>query len=64
MKAGDLVKDTRTGELGLFVGTRIFKSSVNSSWDYECAEVMWLYKTAPNGDVVSTIQKESIMAVK
>ncbi len=55
MKPGDLIrnKNSESGELGLFVGFR-------SSGNYEFAEVMWLYRTAPNGNVVSTIQKDLI----
>ena len=26
--------------------------------DYTCAEVMWYDRTAPNGDRISTIQKD------
>jgi len=59
MKPGDLVrnKNSESGELGLFVGFR-------SSGNYEFAEVMWLERRAPNGDAVSTIQKDLIEVVK
>jgi len=59
MNPGDLVrnKNSESGELGLFVGYR-------SSGDYEFAEVMWFDRSAPNGDVVSSIQKDLIEVVK
>lgn len=59
MKPGDLVrnKGSETEEFGLFVGYR-------SSGDYEFAEVMWHNRRSPNGDVVSSIQKDLIEAVK
>mgnify|MGYP005750342267 CR=1 FL=1 len=59
MKAGDLVrnKNSESGELGTFVGYRTFDN-------YECAEVIWFTRSAPNGDRVSTIQKNLIEAVK
>ena len=58
MKPGDLVKNknSESGELGLFVGYR-------SSGDYEFAEVIWHNRSAPNGNVVSTIQKNLIEVV-
>ena len=60
MKPGDLVKrrdGIGEGRLGVFMGLR-------SSGNYEYAEVMWFEQTAPNGDIVSTIQKDLIEAVK
>ena len=59
MKPGDLVrnKNSESGELGTFVGIRSFNG-------YECAEVMWFTRNAPNGDRVSTIQKNLIEVVK
>jgi len=59
MKPGDLVrrKYNVKDELGTFVGFR-------SSGDYEFAEVMWFDRNAPNGDVVSSIQKNLIEVVK
>ena len=59
MKIGDLVrnKNSESGELGLFVGYR-------SSGDYEFAEVMWFDRSAPNGDVVSSIQKDLLEVAK
>jgi len=59
MKPGDLVRNrnSESGELGLFVG---YKTSGN----YKFAEVMWFTRRAPNGDVVSSIQKDLIEAVK
>ena len=59
MKPGDLVrnKNSESGELGLFMGFRTFDGI------YECAEVMWLERSAPNGDRVSTIQKDLIEVV-
>ena len=65
MKPGDLVKfkcSPSSCELvvqyGTFIGIRKFDS------EYECAEVMWHNKTAPNGDLVSTVQKDLIEVVK
>ena len=66
MKPGDLVRNISArdkwgkiiGEIGLFVGYRTFDGT------YECAEVMWFTKSAPNGDRVSTIQKDLIEVVK
>ncbi len=59
MKPGDLVKNkhSESGELGVFVGFRKYG-------EYECAEVMWFERTAPNGDIVSTIQKDLITVEK
>ena len=67
MKPGDLVRSLRaqvndertyqTGALGTFVG---FAGSGN----YEYAEVIWFNHPAPNGDVVSSIQKDLIEVVK
>ena len=66
MKPGDLVrnKNSESGEVGLFIGMRTFKSHINESHDYTCAEVMWLDRSAPNGERVSTIQKDLIEVVK
>lgn len=60
MKPGDLVrrKYSDDGELGTFIGFRVFDGK------YECAEVMWFEGSAPNGDRVSTIQKDLIEVVK
>jgi hypothetical protein len=64
MKAGDLVrnKNSESGELGLFMGERTFGGSPTAE-PYICAEVMWFERTAPNGDVVSTIQLDLIEVV-
>ncbi len=43
--------------MGLLVGMRTFKR-------YTCAEVMWFDERSPNGDVVSTIQKDLIETIK
>jgi len=45
MKPGDIVrnKNSESGETGLFMGLRVFDSN------YECAEVMWFDRNAPNG---------------
>ena len=60
-KEGDLVRDKRTGELGLFIGLRTFRACGNvNAEDYTCSEVMWFNKTAPNGYAVSTIQSDLI----
>jgi hypothetical protein len=63
MKPGDLVKNKSAnskrysaGQYGTFVGYRKFKN-------YECAEVIWFNRTAPNGDLVSSIQKDLIEVV-
>lgn len=65
MRPGDLVKfkcPPGSRELvvqyGTFIGFRKFSS------EYECAEVMWHNKKAPNGDPVSTVQKNLIEVVK
>ena len=60
MKVGDLVrnKNSESGELGTFVGLRVFDDK------YECAEVIWFDRNAPNGDRISTIQKNLIEVVK
>lgn len=67
MKPGDIVrnKNSESGELGLFVGLRTFEVSKKNphSKDYTCAEVMWFERTAPNGDIVSTIQTDLIECV-
>lgn len=67
MKPGDIVrnKNSESGELGLFVGIRTFKVSSKNphAEDYTCAEVMWFERTAPNGDLVSTIQSNLIECV-
>jgi hypothetical protein len=60
MKVGDLVRNkNHPRELGLFIGMRAFKHNAPSNpnaKDYICAEVMWFDRTAPNGDIISTIQ--------
>tara|TARA_A100001011_G_scaffold400411_1_gene514752 strand:- start:3966 stop:4148 length:183 start_codon:yes stop_codon:yes gene_type:complete len=60
MKPGDLVrnKNSESGELGTFIGYRVFDGK------YECAEVMWFNRSSPNGNRVSTIQKNLIEVVK
>jgi len=67
MKVGDLVrnKNSESGELGLFMGTRIFRASnSNDPRDvYACAEVMWFDRNASNGDRVSTIQADLIEVI-
>ena len=67
MKVGDLVrnKNSESGELGLFMGTRIFraKNSSDPRDVYACAEVMWFNRPAPNGDRVSTIQADLIEVI-
>ena len=67
MKAGDLVtkkksRDFHIPMVGLFVGLRTFKGYAGAD-DYTCAEVMWFGHTAPNGDPVSTIQKDLIEVI-
>ena len=61
MSPGDIVQIKDAGknqqQIGIFMGYRIFDGT------YECAEVMWFDKRAPNGDVVSTIQKDLIELV-
>ncbi len=67
MKPGDLVKNknSESGEIGLFMGLRTFKASANEDQrqDYTCAEVMWFTRNAPNGDRVSTIQKDFLEVI-
>ena len=65
MKIGDIVKNknSESGELGLFMGTRAFESRLEGGDTYTCAEVMWFERTAPNGDAVSTIQTNLIEVV-
>ena len=71
MKPGDLVinlKQAHTGikEYGLYIGDRTFVNHYVAGvpqQPYTCAEVIWFKKTAPNGDVVSTIQKDLIGVV-
>ena len=58
MKPGDLVKTTvGSSNYGTFIGFRVFDGK------YECAEVMWFNKNAPNGDRISTIQKDLIEVI-
>ena len=58
MKPGDMVRNKNDDKaLGLFLGLRTFDGT------YECAEVMWFTRSAPNGDRVSTIQKDLIEVV-
>tara|TARA_A100001011_G_C13904619_1_gene672530 strand:- start:136 stop:318 length:183 start_codon:yes stop_codon:yes gene_type:complete len=60
MKPGDLVRNKQnktTVKLGLFIGLRVFDGK------YECAEVMWFDERAPNGDRISTIQKDLLEIV-
>ena len=70
MNPGDLVRNKsvtdRYGELGTFIGMRMFKANSTNgpASDYVCAEVMWFKRNAPNGDRVSTIQKDLIEAVE
>ena len=61
---GDIVrnKNSESGELGIFIGLRTFKGR-NGAKDYECAEVMWFDRNAPNGDRISTIQANLIETV-
>jgi hypothetical protein len=67
MQPGDIVrsKNGRSGELGLFIGTRTFEASKKNPYaeDYTCAEVMWFERTASNGEAVSTIQSDLIECV-
>jgi hypothetical protein len=64
MKPGDIVrnKNSESGELGTFIGMRTFGGS-SVAEPYICAEVMWFDRRAPNGDIVSTIQKDLIEVV-
>jgi hypothetical protein len=67
VKIGDLVrnKNSESGELGLFVGMRTFKSSKKNprAKDYTCAEVMWFNIPPPPGEAASTIQKNLIEVI-
>ena len=61
MQPGDLVRNKEyktTVELGLFIGLRVFDSK------YECAEVIWFNRSAPNGDRVSTVQTSLLEIVQ
>ena len=63
MKPGDLVRrvvgrNIDSGNYGTFIGMRVFDGK------YKCAEVLWFNRDAPNGDAVSTIQKDLIEVVK
>ena len=65
MKPGDLVRNKTSlnrKQLGLFVGLRTFDNGKGGE-PYTCAEVMWLNRTAPNGDKVSTIQQDLLEVV-
>ena len=62
MKPGDVVRRRRAesghkGDHGLFMGLK-------KSGNYEYAEVMWFEHKAPNGDIVSTVQKDLIEVVE
>ena len=67
MKSGDIVKmvhwkenafgEEKIEEYGLFIGLK-------TSGGYEYAEVMWFNRRAPNGDAISSIQKNLIEVVK
>ncbi len=63
MKVGDLVrnKSSESGELGIFMGLRVFKnraSFLEGNEDYECAEVYW-----PEREKVGTIQANLIEVI-
>ena len=61
MKPGDLVKNknSESGELGIFLGTTVFKHAlIDSAPDYECAEVYW-----PERKKVGTIQTNLVEVV-
>ena len=63
MKVGDLVrnKNSEGGELGIFMGIRVYKnrtSFLEYNEDYECAEVYW-----PEREKVGTIQANLIEVV-
>ena len=64
MKPGDMVKAKGSNTYGTFIGLRTFRARRAGVPDYTCAEVMWFNKKAPNGDRVSTIQKDLIEVVK
>ena len=63
MRVGDLVrnKNSEGGELGIFMGIRVYKnrtSFLEGNEDYECAEVYW-----PEREKVGTIQANLIEVV-
>jgi len=71
MKVGDIVRckrlgyksdDFRWNSVGLFMGTRTYNGREHP--DYICAEVMWFDRTAPNGDIISTIQTDLIETIE
>lgn len=66
MKPGDLVrrKHKVKDELGTFIGLRTFGGNIKGNGSYTCAEVIWFEKSAPNGDRISSIQKDLIEVVK
>ena len=66
MRPGDLVrrKYSVKHELGTFIGLRTFGGKTKGNGSYTCAEVMWFNLNAPNGDRVSTIQKDLIEVVE
>ena len=65
MKPGDLVrnKNSKAGELGIFIGLRTFGGNTKGNGSYTCAEVMWFNCSAPNGDRISTIQTNLIEVI-
>ena len=71
MKPGDLVRwidPCKSGtfpNMGMFMGTRKYRSADNirGSHVYECAEVMWVNRTAPDGDVISSVQHDLIEVI-
>jgi hypothetical protein len=63
VKVGDLVrnKNSEKGELGIFMGIRVYKnraSFLEVNEDYECAEVYW-----PEREKVGTIQANLIEVI-
>ena len=63
MKPGDIVRRKMyPDDVGLFVGMRTFVNTIDGDY-YTCAEVMWIDKTAPNGDAISTVQHDLIEVI-
>ncbi len=69
MIVGDLVRNKYLNpvDLGVFMGMVTFKANTAASvpsYDYTCAKVMWVNRSAPNGDRVSTIDYNLIERVE
>ena len=63
MKVGDLIrnKNSKSKEVGIFLGLRIFKHRNDRSKDYTCAEVHWSQRIEKYS--IGTIQTNLIEVV-